>query len=120
MAPPVVQPPVPTAEPTVPADEDWRALVADADALMQRRSRDDAMDAYLAAFDLASDGRPISASDLTQLCRKIANYQVSLGSPAEARQTLERGRLALRKTTSPDKQKFIEQIEKTLQGLPRD
>lgn len=124
-APPTAQPPAPAPEavsPETPAD--WHLLAAKGDVLMQKRQRDDALDAYLNAFDLATDGRPITASDLASLCKKVANFQMSFGSLAEARQTLEQGRQALKRLPSGkdagDRQKYLDQIENTLRTLPRD
>jgi hypothetical protein len=48
---------------------------------------------------------------------------VTLGSLAEARQTLEHGRQTLKKMSGGkdgERQKYIEQIENTLRALPRD
>jgi hypothetical protein len=113
-----------SATPETPAASDWHAFVTEGDALMQRRQRDEAMDAYLNAFDLASDGRAISASEVAQLCKKVADLQRSFGSVAEARQTLERGRQSLKRMTGGkdggERQKYMEQIENTLRTLPRD
>jgi serine/threonine protein kinase len=127
---PPVQPPAPAApEAAVPAEtpaanEDWHALVSQGDALMQQRQRDEGMDAYLKAFDLATDGRSASALEISQLCKKLSTYQKNLGSLAEARQTLELGRQTLKRMTggkdSGDRMKYIEQIENTLRSLPRD
>jgi hypothetical protein len=139
MAPPPVttngleqQAPVPRAEvvspppapPEAPAEVDWHTLVSSADALMAQRQSDEAMDAYANAFDLATDGRPVSAAEITQLCRKIATYQIRFGSTADARRTLDEGRAALKKMgggkESVDRQKYIEQIENSIRSLPRD
>jgi hypothetical protein len=82
------------------------------------------MEAYLNAFDLASDGRPVSVGELAQLCKKVASLQMNLGSLAEARTTLERGRQSLKRMAAGkdggERQKYLEQIENTLRGLPRD
>jgi hypothetical protein len=126
---PPVQAPATTAPdapvpPETPASEDWHALVSQGDALMQQRQRDEGIDAYLRAFDLATDGRPASASEIALLCKKLSTYQKNLGSLAEARQTLELGRQTLKRMTggkdNVDRQKYIEQIENTLRSLPRD
>ncbi|MDR3401724.1 MAG: protein kinase [Chthoniobacter sp.] len=125
---PPTQPP-PTAPVVAPpeapqATEDWHAFVSRGDALMQQRQRDDALEAYLNAFDLATDGRPVAAAEVAQLCKKVANFQVSFGSLAEARQTLEHGRQTLKRMTGgkdgADRQKYVEQIENTLRSLPRE
>ncbi|MEI9893748.1 MAG: hypothetical protein WDN28_07565 [Chthoniobacter sp.] len=124
----LVQPPAaaPEAAPpdAVPAAEDWHLLVNRGDMLMQQRQRDDALEAYLNAFDLATDGRPVAAADVAQLCKRVANFQVSFGSLAEARQTLEHGRQTLKRMTggkdAADRQKYVEQIENTLRSLPRE
>jgi len=104
--------------------EDWRRYVAEGDSLMNRRQRDEAIEAYLTAFDLATDGRAITAVEVAALCRKTANLQIGLGSNAEARLTLDRGRLTLRKMTNPkettERQRALEQIEYQLRSLPRD
>jgi len=122
------QPP-PTAPEAAPpgapqAAEDWHAFVSRGDVLMQQRQRDDALEAYLNAFDLATDGRPVAAADVAQLCKKVANFQVSFGSLAEARQTLEHGRQTLKRMTGgkdgADRQKYVDQIENTLRSLPRE
>ncbi len=139
--PPVVtsslEPVAPMARPSVPAPEtatpetaplaaaaDWHSLVTRGDALMQQHQRDDALDAYLNAFDLATDGRPISPGDVAQLCKKLANFQMSFGSLAEARQTLEHGRQTLKRLPGgkdpAERQKYLDQIENTLRTLPRD
>jgi glutamate synthase domain-containing protein 2 len=103
---------------------DWHTLVNTGDALMAQRQRDDAMDAYLNAFDLATDGRPVTATEVAQLCKKLANFQMSFGSLAEARQTLEHGRQTLKHMTGGkdggDRQKYIDQLENSLRSLPRD
>jgi len=125
---PITRPPasVPeTATPeTAPPAADWHALVSRGDALMQQRQRDDALDAYLNAFDLVTDGRPISPADVAQLCKKLANFQMSFGSLAEARQTLEHGRQTLKHLPAgkdpTERQKYLDQIENTLRTLPRD
>jgi hypothetical protein len=119
---------VPSAAPpageTPESNADWHALVTSGDALMAQRQRDEALDAYLNAFDLATDGRPIAPSEVAQLCRKLANFQMSFGNQADARQTLERGRQTLKRMVGgkdgADRQKYIEQIENTLRSLPRD
>lgn len=107
-----------------PAASDWHTLVSRGDSLMQQRQRDDALDAYLSAFDLATDGRAISPAEVAQLCKKLANFQMSFGSLAEARQTLEHGRQTLKRLPSGkdggDRQKYLDQIENTLRTLPRD
>jgi hypothetical protein len=76
------------------------------------------------AFDLATDGRPVPAADIAQLCRKLANYQIRFGSTADARRTLDQGRAALKKMSAGkdggDRQKYIEQIENSIRSLPRD
>ena len=59
------------------------------------------MEKYLTAFDLATDGRPITSAEVAALCRKTANLQLGLGSREEARLTLERGRTILKKMTNP-------------------
>ncbi|HSI14642.1 MAG TPA: protein kinase [Chthoniobacter sp.] len=124
VAPPT-QPPTssPEVAPPDPA-ADWHSFVSRGDALMQQRQRDDALDAYLNAFDLATDGRPIAASDVALLCKKLANFQMSFGSLAEARQTLEHGRQTLKRLPAGkdggDRQKYLDQIENTLRTLPRD
>ena len=119
--PPGTNPPAP--EPPAP-EVDWHTLVNSGDALMAQRQSDDAMDAYTNAFDLATDGRPVSAGELAQLCRKLANYQIRFGSTADARRTLDQGRAALKKMSggkeSGDRQKYIEQIENSIRSLPRD
>ncbi|MEP6668339.1 MAG: protein kinase [Chthoniobacter sp.] len=125
---PPTQPPATTPEATPPEApqpaEDWHAFVSRGDALMQQRQRDDALEAYLNAFDLATDGRQIAAADVAQLCKKVANFQVSFGSLAEARQTLEHGRQTLKHMTGGkdggDRQKYVDQIENTLRSLPRE
>lgn len=125
---PIVRPPAPAPAPEVAPPEaapaDWHALVTRGDALMQQRQRDDALDAYLNAFDLATDGRPISPADVAQLCKKLANFQMSFGSLAEARQTLEHGRQTLKHLPAgkdpAERQKYLDQIENTLRTLPRD
>jgi len=114
---------VPPPDASQPA-EDWHAFVSRGDALMQQRQRDDALEAYLNAFDLATDGRQIAAADVAQLCKKVANFQMSFGSLAEARQTLEHGRQTLKRMTGGkdggDRQKYVDQIENTLRSLPRE
>jgi serine/threonine protein kinase len=127
---PPIQSQAPPASPDAPAPEapdaaaDWHSYVSRGDALMQQRQRDDALEAYLNAFDLATDGRPIAAADIAQLCKKLANFQMSFGSLAEARQTLDRGRQTLRHMAAGkeagDRQKYLEQIENTLRTLPRE
>ena len=91
---------------------------------MQQRQRDEALDAYTNAFDLATDGRSVAAADIAQLCKKLANFQMSFDSRAEARQTLEQGRQALKRLPagkdSVERQKYLEQIENMLRSLPRD
>jgi hypothetical protein len=91
---------------------------------MARRQSDEAMDAYLNAFDMATDGRPVSPAEIAQLCRKLANYQIRFGSTADARRTLDQGRAALKRMTGgkdgSDRQKYIEQIENSIRSLPRD
>jgi serine/threonine protein kinase len=131
------QAPVPRAEPVnpqpganppapdAPANEvDWHTLANSGDALMERRQNDDAMDAYTNAFDMATDGRPVSAAEITQLCRKLATYQIRFGSTADARRTLDQGRAALKRMSggkdNADRQKLIEQIENSIRSLPRD
>jgi serine/threonine protein kinase len=113
--------PAPEAPPT---EGDWHTLVTQGDRLMDRRQRDDAMDAYLNAFDLASDGRAVGAAELASLCKKVASLQMSFGSLAEARQTLEKGRQSLKKMTggkdAGDRQRYLDQIENTIRSLPRD
>jgi serine/threonine protein kinase len=124
--PPQPQPPAPGAPPSEPVDPaaDWHAFVSRGDALMAQHQRDDALDAYLNAFDLATDGRPVAAADVAQLCKKLANFQMSFGSLAEARQTLEHGRQTLKKMSGgkdgAERQKYLEQIENSLRSLPRD
>jgi hypothetical protein len=125
---PRAQPVAPAADPAAPeapvAGADWHSLVLRGDALMQQRQRDDALEAYLNAFDLATDGRPITAVEVAQLCKKLANFQISFGSLAEARQTLEQGRQALKRMPGgkdgADRQKYLEQIENSIRTLPRD
>jgi len=116
--------PATSAPDAAATDADWHALVSNGDALMAQRQSDEAMDAYTNAFDLATDGRPISASEVAQLCRKLANVQMRLGSTADARRTLDQGRQALKRMTggkdSADRQKYIEQIENSIRTLPRD
>jgi hypothetical protein len=120
------QPPAPGTPIAEPADSaaDWHSFVSRGDALMQQHQRDDALDSYLNAFDLATDGRSVAAADVAQLCKKLANFQMSFGSLAEARQTLEHGRQALKKMAAGkdgvERQKYLEQIENTLRTLPRD
>jgi len=132
---PAVPPPQPAA-PDVPvatvpdpsekltSGEDWRQYVAAGDSLMNRRQRDEAVEKYLTAFDLATDGRPITSAEVAALCKKTANLQLGLGSREEARLTLERGRNVLKKMTNPkeaqDRGRLIEQIENQLRSLPRD
>jgi serine/threonine protein kinase len=123
--PGVPVPGVPVAEPVdrLTSGEDWRRYVAEGDSLMNRRQRDEAIEAYLTAFDLATDGRPITSTDLAALCRKAANLQIGLGSNAEARLTLERGRITLKKINNPkdtERARALEQIENQLRSLPRD
>jgi serine/threonine protein kinase len=129
---PMVRPSVPAPAPEVSTPEvappaaasDWHALVTRGDALMTQHQRDDALDAYLNAFDLATDGRPVSPGDVAQLCKKLANFQMSFGSLAEARQTLEHGRQTLKRLPAgkdpAERQKYLDQIENTLRTLPRD
>lgn len=120
IAPPAAQAPAALPDPGA----DWHAFVTRGDVLMQQHQKDDAMDAYLNAFDLATDGRPVSAADVASLCKKLAQYQMSFGSLAEARQTLEHGRQALKKLNggkdAGDRQKHLEQIENMIRALPRD
>lgn len=125
-APVAVMPPAP-AIPAVPepgAVEDWRAYVTEGDALMNVRRRDEAMEAYLAAFDLATDGRQVPAQDVASLAKKVSQLQVMLGSNAEARQTLDRGRQTLKKMNSPkdaaERQKLVEDLENSLRRLMRE
>jgi serine/threonine protein kinase len=122
--PPVAIPVVPEAPEKLTGGEDWRRYVAEGDSLMNRRQRDEAIDAYLTAFDLATDGRPVTSVEIAALCRKTANLQIGLGSHAEARLTLERGRATLRKINNPkeaaERQRAIEQIENQIRTLPRD
>jgi len=132
---PAVPPPQP-ASPEVPvatvpdgtekltSGEDWRRYVAAGDSLMNRRQRDEAVDQYLTAFDLATDGRAVTAVEVAALCKKTASLQLFLGSKEEARLTLERGRTVLKKMTNPkealERGRAIEQIEGQLRSLPRD
>jgi serine/threonine protein kinase len=122
--PPVAIPVVPEVPEKLTGGEDWRRYVAEGDSLMNRRQRDEAIDAYLTAFDLATDGRPVTALEVAALCRKTANLQIGLGSHAEARLTLERGRTTLKRMTNPketiERQRAIEQIENQIRSLPRD
>jgi serine/threonine protein kinase len=121
---PVAVPVEPEPTETLTTGEDWRRYVAAGDSLMNRRQRDEAIDAYLTAFDLATDGRPVTSVEIATLCRKTANLQISLGSRAEARLTLERGRTILKKITNPkeavERQRALEQIETQIRTLPRD
>jgi hypothetical protein len=127
-APAQPQPAPPVAEAVAPdaaqASADWHSFVNRGDALMQQRQREDALDAYLNAFDLATDGRPVGAAEVAQLCKKVANFQMSFGSLAEARQTLEHGRQTLKRMAAgkdgADRQKYLDQIENTLRSLPRE
>jgi len=130
-APPVVPPPMAAGPvpvvPLVPEPaevEDWRAYATEGDALMANRRREEAMEAYLAAFDLATDGRVIGAPEVAGLAKKVSQWQVTLGSNAEARQTLDRARATLKRMTSPkdaiERQKLIEEIENSLRRLGRD
>jgi hypothetical protein len=128
-ATPIPASPVPVATlPDAPekltSGEDWHRYVAMGDSLMNRRQRDEAVEQYLTAFDLATDGRPISSADVAALCKKTANLQLGLGSKEEARLTLERGRTVLKKMTNPkeaqERSRAIEQIESQLRSLPRD
>jgi hypothetical protein len=115
--------PVAPAVPDRPVvGEDWRHYQAEGDALVSQRQRDAAVEAYLSALDLATDGRAVTAVEVAALCRKAANLQIGLGSPAEARQTLEKGRAALKKIAGggAERQKAIEQIENQIRTLPRD
>lgn len=120
----VVNPPVaPPA--TEPAEvEDWRAFVIEGDALMAQRHREEATEAYAEAFNLATDGRPITAAEVASLAKKVSQLQVMLGSNAEARQTLARGRESLKRMTAPkdtlERQKLIEELENSLRRLGRD
>ncbi|EDY17672.1 hypothetical protein CfE428DRAFT_4711 [Chthoniobacter flavus Ellin428] len=120
-APPPAETPTPEA---VDPSADWHALVSRGDALLARHQRDDALQAYLDAFDLVTDGRPVSPAEVEHLCKKLASYQLSFGSRAEARQTLELGRQTLKKMTAAkdpvERQKSIEQIENAMHALPRD
>ena len=117
-------PPVapPTAEPA--EVEDWRAFVIEGDALMAQRHREEATEAYVEAFNLATDGRPITATEVASLTKKVSQLQIMLGSNAEARQTLDRGRATLKRMTSPkdalERQKLTEEIENSLRRLLRD
>ncbi len=126
MAVPGTAPASETPEPTesLTVSEDWRRYVAAGDSLMNRRQRDEAIDAYLTAFDLATDGRAVTSVEIAALCRKTANLQIGLGSLAEARLTLERGRTMLKRMTNPkdaaERQRAIEQIENQIRSLPRD
>jgi serine/threonine protein kinase len=130
---PAVQPQVPVeaAEPaSVPegvpvAAESWKSLVTQGDGLMQRRQRDEALDAYLRAFDLAADAKGVTAGEVAQLCLKVSTLQMNLGSRAEARETLGLGRQALKRMTvggkdAVERQKYLEQIENRLRTLPAD
>jgi serine/threonine protein kinase len=118
-------PPAPVPPVAEPAEvEDWRAYATEGDALMANRRREEAMEAYLVAFDLATDGRVIGAPEVASLAKKVAQWQVTLGSNAEARQTLERARAALKRMTAPkdalERQKLTEEIENSLRRLGRD
>ncbi len=119
-------PGIPVAEPVdnLTGGEDWRRYVAAGDSLMNRRLREEAIEAYLTGFDLATDGRVVTAAEISALCRKTANLQIRLGSRAEARLTLERGRTVLKRLTNPkdalERQRSIEAIETQLRTLPRD
>ena len=112
----------PTAEPA--EVEDWRAFVIEGDALMAQRHREEATEAYVEAFNLATDGRPIAAAEVASLAKKVSQLQIMLGSNAEARQTLGRGRESLKRMTSPkdalERQKLIEELENSLRRLTRD
>jgi hypothetical protein len=116
--------PATSAPDAAATDADWHTLASNGDILMARRQNDEAMDAYTTAFALATDGRPVSASEVTQLCRKLANYQAHFGSTADARQTLDQGRQTLKRMTAGkdigDRQKYLEQIEYAIRSLPRD
>jgi hypothetical protein len=61
---------------------------------------------------------------VASLAKKVAQWQVTLGSNAEARQTLERARAALKRMTAPkdalERQKLTEEIENSLRRLGRD
>ena len=120
----VVTPPVapPAAEPA--EVEDWRAFVIEGDALMAQRHREEATEAYVEAFNLATDGRPVTAAEVAGLAKKVSQLQIMLGSNAEARQTLDRGRAALKRMTGPkdavERQKLLEEIENSLRRLMRD
>lgn len=123
-APPPSAVPVPEVPEKLTSGEDWRRYVAQGDSLMNRRQRDEAIEAYLTAFDLATDGRLVSCTDVAALCKKTANLQIGLGSNAEARLTLERGRTTLKKMTNPketsERLRAIEQLENQIRTLPRD
>ena len=115
--------PAPAAPDAPAASGDWRSYMTQGDALMQQRQSDDAMEAYLKAFELASDGHGISAAEMAQLCKKVSTLQMRFGSLAEARQTLEQGRQTLKRMAGGkdgDRQKYLDQIENSLRSLPRD
>ena len=124
-APMVVATP-PAAPPAAePAEvEDWRAFVIEGDALMAQRHREEATEAYVEAFNLATDGRPITSAEVASLAKKVSQLQIMLGSNAEARQTLDRGRATLKRMTTPkdavERQKLLEELENSLRRLMRD
>jgi hypothetical protein len=109
----------------------WLSQVAAADMALRKGKAMQATDFYNAALATAeryAARRSDDVSSLTEmakLCRKVGTMQLQTTSVGEARATFERGRkfLALLKSSAqltPEHAQILQELETSLQALPRD
>ena len=123
-APVAVMPPAPPIPVAIPVTDEWRVSVLQGDNYWKARQVSEAIESYAHALDVADTSPQIaSVMDRAALCRKLGVLQINGASPAEARDTFNRGKKLLQQAkgkTGPEGTKLMQEIDNLLMRTDRD
>ena len=121
-APVAVMPPPPVA---IPVTDEWRVSVLQGENYWKSRQVSEAIESWEHALDVA-DASPQVASvmDRAALCKRLGVIQINGASPAEARDSFNRGKRLLQqakvKGGSAEATKLLQEIDNLLLRTDRD
>ena len=123
-APVATMPPQPAIPVAIPVTDEWRISVLQGDNYWKARQVSEAIESYEHALDVADTSPQIaSVLERASLCRKLGVLQINGASPAEARDSFNRGKKLLQQSkgkTGAEGAKLLQEIDNLLLRTDRD